>query len=432
MSADRVMRAGSPTLAFRGIVAESAASWLTVLAIFVGVISVLENAVVRRLHGVQPAVFVQVLMLGSMWLNKMPSTRLLMVLPQTRRQNEMTVWITSFVMPVVYYATVFGCTALWSVWHGLTIWPALLMMLDGTALQGILVLAWSFRPDGAGRIGWQGWTHRGATRLSIVLVLTCLALCFSPGILPARQAPGAAMLAAAAGLPAALLVWMRRDTLLKRYTAATRDASTARVSARGWWVVLSVFLPSIGLTLTGSIALPMLMLTATQGLSQVSPVLFAAPLLFSCVIPFAVLRGLRVLRMLPVSAACMAAVLIAAMAVGPAATCLVLAGAWAAAPAVREAALTSLSWALPTMAVALPFLPMALRFERPWLMAACNFLVMTAFSPGLIFLTHGVLPRLLFAGGVGAYGAVLTGSFLWLRREIGASRGIQLRMGANA
>ena len=432
MSADRVKRLCSPPLALRGIAAEGSASWLAILAIFLGVISVLEITNGGRRHGVQPAVFVQVLIFGSMWLNRLPSTRLLLILPQTRRQSEMTAWLTSFALPVCYYATVFGCAALWCGWHGHRILPALLMMLDGVALQGMLVLAWSFRPDSTGRIGWPGWTNRSATRLSTTLGFAAVVLCFSPGFLPGRDARGAALVAVAAGLPAALLVWLRRDTLLKRCAAATEDATTASVSVRGWLIFLSVFLPSIGLTLTGSVGVPLLMLTVTQGFSQVSPILFAAPLLFSCVIPLAVLQGLRALRMLPVSSASMAIVLIAAMAVGPAATCLVLTSAWAAAPAMREAALTSISWAMPTMAATLPFLPMALRFERLWLMAASNVLVITVFSLGLIFYTHGTLPRLSFAGDLGAYLAVLTGSFLWLRWEIAMARGNQLRAGASA
>jgi len=80
---------------------------------------------------------------------------------------------------------------------------------------------------------------------------------------------------------------------------------------------------------------------------------------------------------------------------------------------------------MPTMAATLPFLPMTLQFERPWLMAAGNVLAITAFSPSRIFLAQGVLLRLSFAGGLGAYVAVLTGSFLWLRRESAVARGIK-------
>jgi hypothetical protein len=425
VSGDGGARADAGTLALRGIAREISLSWIILLLLPIGLLAVVEGTAGGVRHGFRSSFLIQLLLVGSMWLNRMPSTRLVMLLPRTRRQSETTLWAVAFALPLAYYALVFGSRALLSGWHGHAIWPSLLLLLDAASLQGILVLSWSLRPDSAGRSGWPGWTSRSATQASAMLALGGFAVCLSPVFGPAHAAPFGVALALAAGTGACLLVWLRRDVLLKRH--AVMADFTQGASARGWWAYAAVLRPWIGLTLSGSIGVPVLMLTARHSLAHITPVLLTAPLLFSFVMPMAVLRSLRVIRMLPVSAGFIAILLIAAVAIGPAATCLLLMGAVQAIPALHAPALSGIGWVAPALSVSLLLLPLALRFERLWLVGACIAPAIAGFSLSQLLFPQGDMPRLPVAGDLGWCLAVLVLSFLWLRWEIGAARGIGLR-----
>lgn len=429
MSGAGVMRAGGAGLAIRGVAREAARSWTFVMAIVMGATASVENANFGGRHPFGSGFFVQVLVFGSFWLRRMPSSRMLLTLPLTRRQIENTCWVISFAIPVLYYALVFGGAGVWSGWHGRRAWPTALMILDGVALQGLLVLAWSFGVDSAGRIGWPGWTRRSAMWLGIPLGAGGVLLCLSPGILPKHDAPASLAVALAAGLPAALLVSLRRDMLLKLYAATANDDEALPGTARGWSAYGKVLLPTFWLTLACAMLVPGLMVALGRDVVRISPVVVVAPQLLAFALPIGVMRGLRVVRLLPVSPAKVSALLMAGMAWVPCATCLILAGAFGTASALHMTASIYVSWIMPAGALNLLALPIALRFERLWLMGALAAAQIAGFAMFLVFATHGALPRMPLAVDLGACLGLTGLCFVWLRHEIFAARGIRLRVG---
>lgn len=82
------------------------------------------------------------------------------------------------------------------------------------------------------------------------------------------------------------------------------------------------------------------------------------------------------------------------------------------------------------LSVGLLLLPLALRFERLWLVGAVTTLAIAGFLLSAVLFPQGTLPRLPLADDLGGCLGALAGSFLWLRWEIGAARGIGLRTAA--
>jgi hypothetical protein len=299
------------------------------------------------------------------------------------------------------------------------------MLLECAGLQGIVLLAWSFTPDTAGRIGWPGYTRRAARLLNAAIAIAGITLFLGTRLLPREYLPGALALAFMAGFPAALLVCLRRDILLKLHAATATGAAGAPVTARGWKAYLLVLLPMILLTLAGAMLLPALLVFADKDLYTISPVLLGEPFLPSFLIPATLLRGLRTMRLLPVSASAIAGLLIAAMAAGPGTACLFLAIVGGMAPAVYAASATFVTWILPATALGLPSLPFAVRFGRLWMVGAFYGVMMGAYTAGLVFFTHGTFaqPPLPLGTDLLACAALAAASFVWLRREVSAARG---------
>jgi hypothetical protein len=419
------MRAGGAAHATRNIAAEVLRSWIVVLAVPMGAITVFEITQLGWQACFRMGLVIQVLVFGSFVVNRLPSNRLLMTLPQTRQQAEATIWAIGFAMPVLFVAVVLGSAAAWFGWHGRRIWPALPMTLDGAGLQGIFVIAWSFWPDASGRIGWPGWTRRTATCLSGALCVAGMALVVMAEFLPRHDASGALALAMAAGLPAALFVCVRRDILLKRHMAPAKGAATAPGRAHGWLAFMPVLLPWILINVAGAVLVPAALILSKKGLAGLHPIMMMAPFMVSYTAPMFLMRGLRVIRLLPISATTVAIVLMAAVAIGPCATCLYLAAA------AGGTALTYASWIMPAAVLSLFFMPIALRFELLWLIAVLNVVLVVSFPLGPGGFSHGALPRLPLAGDLVACVAAAAVCFYWLRWEIAGARGIQLRAGVS-